>query len=111
MVRLYNRYARAAQRARGHADSFVLLYNDLIEHKAATLQALAGFLGLPAGSLSLDRVSSYRADIVRADEPWKIRADDRVVDTRGGKFHSLFSPAEQARILRSLKPTTGMVSG
>lgn len=111
MVRLYNRYARAAQRARGHADSFVLLYNDLVEHKAATLEALAAFLGLPAGSLSLDGVSSYRADIVRADEPWKIRSDDRVVDTRGGKFRSLFSPAEQDRILRGLVPTTGAASG
>ncbi len=111
MVRLYNRYLRAARHARGHADSFVLLYNDLVEHGIDTLAALAAFLGLPAGSLSLDRVGSYRPDIVRADEPWKIRADDRVVDTRGGKFHSLFSPAEQRRILRGLAPTAGMVSG
>jgi Sulfotransferase family len=111
MVSLYNRYAHAAQRARGHADSFVLLYNDLVERKAATLEALAAFLDLPAGSLSLDRVSSYRADIVRADEPWKIRSDDRVVDTRGGKFGSLFSADEQARIRRGLVPMQGMVSG
>jgi hypothetical protein len=111
MVRLYNRYLRAAQRARGHADSFVLLYNDLVERNLAALESLAAFLGLPAGSLSLDRVGSYRPDIVRADEPWKIRADDRVVDTRGGKFRSLFSPAEQSRILRRLLPTAGMASG
>ena len=38
--------------------------------------------------------------------------DERhVVDTRGSKFRSLFSPAEQARILRGLVPTQGMASG
>jgi hypothetical protein len=111
MVRLYNRYLRAAQRVRGHADSFILLYNDLVEHNLAALEALAAFLGLPAGSLSLDGVGSYRPDIVRADEPWKIRGEQHVVDTRGSKFRSLFSPAEQARILRGLAPTQGMASG
>lgn len=111
MVRLYNRYLRAAKHERGHADTFILLYNDLVERNAAALDALAAFLGLPAGSLSLDRVSSWRADIVRADEPWKIRKDDRVVDTRGGKFGSLFSPVEQRRILGRLTPTAGMASG
>lgn len=114
MVRLYNRYLRMARRVRGHADSFILLYNDLVERNAGALDRLAVFLGLPAGSLSpesLDRVGSWRADIVRADEPWKIREDQGVVDTRGGKFRSLFSPAEQRRILRRLEPAAGMVSG
>lgn len=114
MVRLYNRYLRMARRVRGHADSFILLYNDLVERNMAALDALAVFLGLPAGSLSpesLDRAGSWRADIVRADEPWKVREDQGVVDTRGGKFRSLFSPAEQRRILRRLEPAAGMVSG
>ena len=49
MVRLYNRYLRAARRVRGHADTFILLYSDLVERNTPALDRLAAFLGLPAG--------------------------------------------------------------
>lgn len=111
MIRLYNRYARVARRERGHADTFVVLYNDLVERNATTLDALARFLDLAPGSLSLERIESWRNDIVRADEPWKRRSDSTVVDTRGSKFAALFAPAEQARIRRRLDPVADIVSG
>ncbi len=75
------------------------------------LDALAHFLDLGPGALSVDRVASYRADIVRPEETWKIRDEKRIVDTRGQKFHSLFNVDEQQRILRRLVPVGDLVSG
>jgi hypothetical protein len=111
MVRLYNRHVRAMHRERGHADTFVMLYNDLVEHNTAALEALARFLDLAPGSLSLDGAGACRSDIVRADEPWKLRTENRIVDTRGRKLEALLAPEEQARIRRRLLPVADIASG
>ena len=41
MARLCNRHLRIAQSIRGRHDTFIMLYNDLIAHNAATLETLA----------------------------------------------------------------------
>ena len=111
MVRLYNRYVRATRRDRGRDDTFVVRYDDLVERDAATLDGLCRFLDVAPGSLDLDRAGSYRPEIVRAEEAWKVRADKGVVDTRGQKFGRLFDEDQQNRIRRTLTPTADIRSG
>ena len=111
MIDLYNRYCRVIRKNSGRADTFLVRYADLVEGDRAVLDGLAHFLELEPGTLSLERITSYRADIVRPEEAWKIRGENRVVDTRGQKFQSLFNAGEQERILRRLVPTGDLVSG
>jgi len=111
MIGLYNRYVRATRAQLGRPDTFVLRYDDLLERDLATLDALAGFLGLPPGGLDLERIRSYTQDIVRPDEAWKVRQDHRLIDTRGTKFRTLFDAPTQTRILTRLTPTTDITSG
>lgn len=111
MVDLYNRYCQVIRKNSGRPDTFVVRYADLVEGDTAVLDALARFLDLDPGALSLDRITSYRTDIVRPEEAWKIRGESRVVDTRGQKFQSLFNVAEQKRILRRLVSTGDLASG
>ena len=111
MIRLYNRYARVTAAERGRSDTFVVRYDDLVEGRLETLDGLASFAGLEAGSLSLDDVSSWRGDIVRSDEAWKVRGEKKVVDTRGTKFESLFDSASRDRIRERLTDTVDIASG
>lgn len=111
MVSLYNRYNRMTRANIGRSDTFVVRYDDLVEKKTATLTALARFLDLAPERLSLERIESYRAEIVRPEETWKIRSESEVVDTRGRKFRSLFDPHEQRRILQRLAPVGDIASG
>lgn len=111
MVDLYNRYCRATRKNSGCADTFVVRYADLVEGDRAVLDGLARFLDLEPGALSLERITSYRPDIVRPEEAWKIRGENRIVDTRGQKFQSLFNAGEQERILRRLVPIGDLASG
>ena len=111
MIRLYNRYARVTAANRGREDTFIVRYDDLVVGRQPTLDALAAFVGLEPGSLSLDEVSSYRGDIVRPDEAWKVRSESKVVDTRGTKFKSLFDEQDQERILTRLADTVDIASG
>ncbi|MEZ5834893.1 MAG: sulfotransferase [Geminicoccaceae bacterium] len=111
MVSLYNRYARVTAANRSRDDTFVVRYDDLVTGRAATLDRLAVFVGLEPGSLTLDQVSSWRGDIVRPDEAWKVRSENKVVDTRGTKFKSLFDDSVRARILTRLTDTADIPSG
>ena len=111
MVRLYNRYVRATRRDRGRGDTFVVRYDDLVERDRGMLDGLCRFLGVPPGGLDLARAASYRPEIVRAEEAWKVRSDAGVVDTRGQKFGRLFDRGQQDRIRRTLAPTADIRSG
>ena len=111
MIRLYNRYARVTEANRGRCDTFVVRYDDLVEGRKETLDGLAAFVGLEPGSLSLEQVSSWRDDIVRPDEAWKIRPENKIVDTRGSKFAHLFDQATRERIRHKLTDTAAIPSG
>ncbi|HRX72877.1 MAG: sulfotransferase [Geminicoccaceae bacterium] len=111
MIDLYNRYCRVIRKNIGRPDTFVVRYADLVENDTAVLDALAHFLDLDPGALSVERIASYRTDIVRPEEAWKIRDEKQIVDTRGQKFNSLFSVDEQKRILRRLVPVGDLASG
>ncbi|MEZ5823341.1 MAG: sulfotransferase [Geminicoccaceae bacterium] len=111
MVALYNRYVRVTEANRGSEDTFIVRYDDLVTGSTATLDRLAAFVGLGPGSLSLDDVSSWRGDIVRPDEAWKVRSEKKVVDTRGTKFNSLFDEDARARILARIADTANIPSG
>ena len=65
----------------------------------------------PTTSLSLEQVSSWRDDIVRPDEAWKIRPENKIVDTRGSKFAHLFDQATRERIRHKLTDTAAIPSG
>lgn len=111
MARLYNRYARVTRENSGRADTFVVRYDDLVLKSPAMLSGLAGFLDLAPERLDLEGAASWRPDIVRPDEAWKVRAERGVVDTRGTKFKALFDPSEQDRLRRRLADTADIVSG
>jgi hypothetical protein len=111
MIDLYNRYCHVIRKNIGRADTFVVRYADLVENDMSVLDALAHFLDLDPGALSVDRITSYRTDLVRPEETWKIRDEKQIVDTRGQKFTSLFNVDEQQRILRRLVPVGDLVSG
>lgn len=111
MVDLYNRYCRVIRRNIGRPDTFVVRYADLVENDKGVLDALARFLDLDAGALSVDRIASYRNDLVRPEEAWKIRDEKQIVDTRGQKFNTLFKLDEQERILRRLVSVGDLASG
>lgn len=111
IIDLYNRYCRTIRRNIGRPDTFLVRYVDLIDGDRAVLDKLAGFLDLEPGSLSLEQITSYRPELVRPEEAWKVRSENRIVDTRGQKFQSLFNPGEQQRILRRLMPVGDLVSG
>lgn len=111
MIRLYNQYLSITRANYRRPDTFVLRYDDILERDAASLAALARFLGLPEDALDLERAEAFRADIVRADEPWKVRKEQGIVDTRGGKFERLFAAPERARIAGSLASWSELVSG
>jgi Sulfotransferase family len=110
MVKIYNRYVRTTRSNRGRADTFVVRYNDLVERNGPMLDSLARFIGRAPGDLSFDNVASYRSDIVRPDEAWKIRSEKHIVDTRNEKFGKL-PAAEQKRVLSRLATTEDIVSG
>ena len=111
MVRLYNRYVQTTRANLGRPDTFVVRYDDLVERDTGVMDRLAAFLGMSAGTFTLDGAQSYRPEIVRADEPWKVRGDKGVIDTRGQKFGRLFDLESQARIRRSLATTDDIRSG
>ena len=111
MVALYNRYVRVSEANRGKGDTFIVRYDDLVTGRVETLDRLAAFVGLDPGSLSLDDVSSWRGDIVRPDEAWKVRSETGVIDTRGTKFRNLFDESSRARILSRITDTADIPSG
>lgn len=111
MVRLYNRYVNVSRSNLGRSDTFLIRYDDLIETNGDMLRKLETFLGVDRGSMSFERVASYRSDIVRPEELWKVRDEKRLVDTRGKKFELLFKSDERQRILQRLVPAEDIVSG
>lgn len=109
-VQLYNRYARAIRQQIGSADCFVVRYDDITSHNADVMAALARFLEL-SKPIDLASANTFRGDIARQDERWKIRKDAGIVDTSGEKFNTIFSEKERSFIHQNIVPTADIYSG
>ena len=110
-VQLYNRYARAIRHQIAARDSFILRYDDLTAQNQTVMTQLARFLGLPDGAIDLASIDTYRADVIRPDEPWKVRSERGIINTSGQKFHTLFTAHEQEFITQNIISTQDILSG
>ncbi|MCW3054792.1 MAG: sulfotransferase family protein [Chthonomonadales bacterium] len=80
-------------------DHCVVRYEHLLDHPTPLLENLCTFAGVPFEPSMLSGRQQAAERIIQQTETWKATARESIQDTRNRKFHSLFTPEEQGRVL------------